>query len=255
MEETPLTGGWVTKVVRIGGTVRRDTGPWTPAVHALLRHLEAAGFDAAPRVLGIDEHGREVLTYIEGEAAHAPWPARLRTDGSLADVALLLRRFHDAVASFHPSSDALWRAGPKPLLTGEIVRHGDFAPWNIIWREDEPVGIIDWDFAVPGPPILDVAQLALAAIPLSTDNIVRDAGFSSPPDFSRRLSVICDAYGRVESAEVLAAIDDMQHAELARLLEYGTAGREPWATFLRRGERERIEADMAWLRGNRWRLG
>jgi hypothetical protein len=43
-EEEPLTGGFVNKVVRVGSTVRRTTGPWTPGVHALLRHLEAAGF-------------------------------------------------------------------------------------------------------------------------------------------------------------------------------------------------------------------
>src|SRR5262249_49783642 len=41
-------------------TVRRPAGPWTPAVHALLTHLHAAGFHGAPRPLGIDEHGREI---------------------------------------------------------------------------------------------------------------------------------------------------------------------------------------------------
>jgi hypothetical protein len=51
----------LTEVERVGDTIRRGTGPWTPAVHALLRHLEAVGFDAAPRVLGFDEQGREVL--------------------------------------------------------------------------------------------------------------------------------------------------------------------------------------------------
>lgn len=56
-----LSGGSVTTVRRVGDTVRRETGPWTPAVHALLRHLAARGFDRAPRVLGIDDDGAEVL--------------------------------------------------------------------------------------------------------------------------------------------------------------------------------------------------
>ncbi|HKF74825.1 MAG TPA: hypothetical protein VKF59_01675 [Candidatus Dormibacteraeota bacterium] len=46
-----LPGGFVNAVVRVGSTVRRSTGPWTPAVHALLRHLEAAGFAESPSVL------------------------------------------------------------------------------------------------------------------------------------------------------------------------------------------------------------
>jgi len=32
---------------------------------ARLRHLEAVGFTGAPRFLGIDAAGREVLSYIE----------------------------------------------------------------------------------------------------------------------------------------------------------------------------------------------
>ena len=49
----------------MGDTVRRPAGPWTPAVHALLHHLEAAGFEAAPRALGLDSEGREVVSYAD----------------------------------------------------------------------------------------------------------------------------------------------------------------------------------------------
>jgi len=65
--EERLTGGSISAVAKVGDTVRRNAGPWTPAVHALLRHLEAVGFDGAPRVLGIDGQGREVLSYVPGE--------------------------------------------------------------------------------------------------------------------------------------------------------------------------------------------
>ena len=41
MDELPLSGGNVTAgVVRVGDTVRRPVGAWTPAVHNLLQHLE-----------------------------------------------------------------------------------------------------------------------------------------------------------------------------------------------------------------------
>jgi Tol biopolymer transport system component len=41
-------------------------------VHALLRHLESVGFEGAPRVVGFDDSGREVLTYVDGDAAVQP---------------------------------------------------------------------------------------------------------------------------------------------------------------------------------------
>ena len=46
-QEIPLHGGNTSVVVRSGDTVRRNAGPWTPAVHALLRHLEYVGFTGA----------------------------------------------------------------------------------------------------------------------------------------------------------------------------------------------------------------
>ncbi len=55
-----LAGGWGGTVLRTGGTVRRSTGHWTPAVHELLMHLEAVGFDGAPRVFGVD-HGNDTV--------------------------------------------------------------------------------------------------------------------------------------------------------------------------------------------------
>ena len=71
----------VRRVVRVGDTVRRQTAPWTPAVHTLLCHLKAAGFPYAPRALGLDEQGREVLTYIEGASGADGWKAVERREG------------------------------------------------------------------------------------------------------------------------------------------------------------------------------
>ena len=77
--EIPLLGGDMTRgVVRVGGTVRRPVRPHTPAVHALLRHLEAADFEGAPRVLGVDARNREVLTYLPGVVARRPRGVRHR---------------------------------------------------------------------------------------------------------------------------------------------------------------------------------
>ena len=69
--EEPLAGGVSNYglVVRLGDTVHRPQTARSPAVHALLQHLERVGFDGAPRYLGQDDAGREVLSYVEGEAA------------------------------------------------------------------------------------------------------------------------------------------------------------------------------------------
>ena len=83
-------------ITRIGDTVRRPRHARSDLVHAVLRHLEVAGFDGAPRLLGINEHGREVLTYIDGKTIDSS-PVSL-SDGRLVSAAQLIRRFHDTTA-------------------------------------------------------------------------------------------------------------------------------------------------------------
>ncbi len=135
MDERSL-GGKLNDAVRVGDTVHRRAGPWTPAVHALLRFLEREGFEA-PRVLGMDVQDREILGYIEGEV-HAGFPVRMpdsvfREDHMLG-AARLLRRYHDLVVRFVPPPDATWRlVGPPPH---EIICHNDWSPWNALFRED-----------------------------------------------------------------------------------------------------------------------
>src|SRR5438067_11327286 len=112
-EPIRLPGGNIAPVYRIGDTVRRATGPWTPAVHALLRHLERRGFEAAPRVLGTDDENRESLSYIEGFVPFArDIPAEIWSDEALAVAAALVRAYHDAVRSFEPPPDARRRVCP-----------------------------------------------------------------------------------------------------------------------------------------------
>lgn len=121
-----------TGVVRVGNTVRRPAGPHTPAVHALLAYLHAAGFEGAPRPLGIDDRGREVLSFIPGTV---PWPDRfdlLEPPQRLARAARLIREFHDAVTGFVPPAGARWQVLIPAEGEGEIIAHHDLAPWNLV---------------------------------------------------------------------------------------------------------------------------
>jgi hypothetical protein len=169
-EEHPLAGGRLGGAVRVGETVRKAAGPWTPAVHALLCHLEDVGFEGAPRSLGIDELGRHVLSYLHGETVGdgdvLPWPAWCWTDQTLEQVAAWLRDYHRAVATFEPPSDASWRFVAD--ATERHVNHNDVAPYNLVW-DGRLVGVIDWDIAGPGDPRADLAQVCLDMVPLTAD--------------------------------------------------------------------------------------
>jgi hypothetical protein len=113
MSEETLAGGNTVGALRIGDIVHKQAWAWTPTVHALLRHLEDAGFDGAPRALGFDDQGREMLTYLPGETAGGrfPWPAWAFTDATLTQVGQWLRRVHDVTADFVPPADERWFAG------------------------------------------------------------------------------------------------------------------------------------------------
>jgi aminoglycoside phosphotransferase (APT) family kinase protein len=197
-------------VARVGRTVRRRTGPWTPAVHALLRYLADVGFDAAPRVLGIDAEGREVLTFIEGEDGHHARRAALHDDRALVAVGQLIRRYHDAVAEFVAPPDAQWQFQGDAPRSG-IVCHNDLAPVNTLYVNDRPRAFIDWDFAAPAPPEWDLACAAWSFVPLYDDDFCRRYGYPATPR-GPRLRRLCDAYGLANRA---GFIDLIRARELA----------------------------------------
>ena len=119
-------------IVRLGDRVYRRAESWTPSVQALLRHLESIGFRYSARVVGVDEEGREVLTYIPGQSGAQGW-AEVVDDAGLIAFARLLRAYHDAARTFEPAVDAARALTDDPLCADEIVCHNDFGPWNVVW--------------------------------------------------------------------------------------------------------------------------
>ena len=255
LEDGSSARGSVTTVQRVGDTIRRPTGRSTPVVHALLRHLEAVGFTAAPRVHGVDAQGREILSFLPGTVATRPWPPVLREEHGLVALGRWLRDYHEAVRGFVPPPDATWYVPDLHWRPGQVVRHGDLGPWNTIWDDDRLVGVIDWDFVEPGDLLDDVAQVAWYAVPLRDEAQCRMAGFATVPDLQARLQVLCTVCG-VASAAVLDALTDLQATELRRTADLGKRGIAPWDAFLARGDVHEFTAEMMWLAEHReWLLG
>ena len=247
--EIPLSGGNMSSgVVRVGDTVRRPAGAWTPAVHALLAHLHAVGFDGAPRPLGVDQRGREVLTFVPGTVA---WPGGFRLldgDGPLRRAARLIRDFHDAVAGFTPPTVAQWQV-LLPADGDEIIAHHDLAPWNLVIG-DRQWAFIDWDVAAPGTRLGDLAYAMHGFAPLSADPAVaRD-------DAGRRLRLIADAYGlterqRLDIIPLLGRRAQAMHDFLALQAAHGT---QPWTRLWHEGHGDVWQADAAYItrREHQW---
>jgi len=194
-KDVKLSGGGRTAVHRRGDVVLRDAGPWTPAVHDLLRHLEAVGFEAAPRLVGsgIDATGREMLTFIEGEFVQpGPW-----TISGAAALGRLLRDLHRATSTFRPAPEAVWFPWHSRHLGGpvKVIGHCDVAPWNIVARGGLPVGLIDWEFAGPVDPLVELAQLCWLNAKLHDDIVAEREGLPPLAERARHLAAIADGYG------------------------------------------------------------
>ena len=201
----PMPGGTANRglVVRAGQVVRRPLAPSSAATHALLAHLAAAGFDGAPRVLAADA-ATETLTYMDGWAAVPPLRDDMLGDQALVSIAELLRRYHQAAASFDPVGYRWPRRIPARFTT-RLVSHNDVHPANLIFRAGRAVALIDFDLAGPGSAAWDLASAARHWAPLYDE---RDIADGRQGQALRRFRLLLDAYGlaRAQRREVAEAI-------------------------------------------------
>lgn len=233
--------------VRVGNTVRRPCERWTASVHALLRHLEEGGFDGAPRVLGIDDRGREVLTYLPNEPT---WPY---TEAALVGTARLLRRVHEALEGFSATADAVW-ASPDGSVPGPRFGHNDVGPQNTVYAGGVPYAFIDWELAGPAPSLYDLVGAAINLAPLRPDHFCRAAGFPELPDRGARLRLFCDAYGLTDRSHVVDSVESYMTQGLREIAELGGAGVMPFSRFLARGEDRYVRWDLEWVLAHRREL-
>ncbi|MFC0627253.1 phosphotransferase [Kribbella deserti] len=237
MEEIALPGGNVGGAVRVGDTVRRPTGPWTPAVHGLLQHLADHGLSGVPRVHGFDAQGREILDYLPGDAYTEP-PA----DDVLATALSWLRQYHRVVASYRPAGVVQWRTSLAELKPDEIVCMHDFGYYNWIGDKAGFVGVIDWDMAGPGKPLDDIAFAAWNSVPLATPASGEPVAASYR---AARLRMMAEAYGDIDPLEILKGAT-ARMARSVRVIRAGQVAGDPGMLNLGKvGEPERTERQLA----------
>lgn len=217
--EEELTGGNMSSVTRIGNIVHRSAGPWAPQVQRYLAHLQANGIHEVPIPLGFDETGREMVSFIPGIVGLDPLPVPLRADSPLVSAACLLRRIHDA--SVPVAQDWLdgWRAAIRYPV--EVICHGDFAPYNCVYDDNSRViGVIDFDYAHPGPRQWDIAYALYRFAPIMAPS--NPDRYGNLAEQCRRARLFLDTYGldhRVNMVQTLIA----RVASMAQFLQEGAA--------------------------------
>lgn len=243
--EEVLEGGGVNVVSRVGPTVRRPWHPWTSSVHTLLHHLREVGFEGAPRALGTDDRGREVLDYVEGEVGGYPLSAQVRSARALTSAGRLLRTYHDATVTFVPHHVDGWQlAALEPV---EVLCHGDFAPYNCVFRDGEAVALIDFDGARPGPRAWDLAYALYRFAPLTGPE--NGDGFGTTAEQARRARSFLDSYGagREQRASAVAALAPRLRSLVDFMQEAADAGDASFARHIAEGHADLYRADIAYI--------
>lgn len=252
--EVPLAGGTTNRglVVRLGATVRRPARPTSSATAALLQHLADVGFTGAPRPLGIDAEGREMLSYIPGIAVTPPYPSWALTDEALTSVARLLHRYHQAAATFDPAPHSWPPSPPAPFGTGPVA-HNDPNLDNVVFRGGQAVALIDFDLASPAAPVWDVAAAARLWVPLRPDNAIGD---SRAGRTLVRLRRFVDAYGLVGADRdlVVDAVTSNHDWSYDIVGQGAAAGRPGFAEYWTQQTAARAQLTRQWYSQNDQRL-
>lgn len=232
--------------VSIGGeVVTRPASAATPTVQAFLRFLRRNDVASVPEPLTLDANN-ETLRYIPGESGGQSWYHQ-HTDQGLASAARVLRRIHDASRDWIPPADAIWGAPAVPV-EDIVYCHGDPGPWNFVWHDSEAVGLIDWDYLHPGPPLDDIAYALQWFVPMRSDEYARAwHHFPQVPDRLHRIDVFLDAYGDVPDFDVVDTVAGRMTATRDLVWQLAEAGQEPQLTWVQDGALDRDAEEINWV--------
>lgn len=119
----------------------------------------------------------------------------------MGKVGELLRRLHDATATFSPPGEAHWQQTWLRELPGDewVVGHCDTAPWNIVGRGGAPEAFVDWEFAGPVDRITEVAYTAWLNSQLHDDDVAELQGLPEARTRASHFRSILEGYGLAAS--------------------------------------------------------
>lgn len=254
-----MSGGNVSTVYKKGKHVYRTQKDGSAHVHWLLAHLEANGVSGAPRFIGIDEQGREILTYLEGETADYPLKAYMWSDEAIQAAARLMRRLHDATADVEWPSD--WHSLDNTPEPCEVICHNDFAVYNTIFDDGKVAGVIDFDLAAPGPRAWDIVYALYTFVPLSrrhqaeSGEVVHYEADRDDVTYRRRVSLFLEAYGWGKSSAELLDMLLLRIDALCRLMQRKAAeGDAAFQRMIDEGHYDHYQAEYRFIQmnGHKW---
>ena len=179
------------QVYRIGNQVHRPAGPWSMPIWRLLKHFEAQDLPVE-RILSI-ENGEQISEFFEGKQVHP----RKWTDDALFEIGALVAKLHHGVKSFQATENDIWQPWYLREIGGNdrIFCHGDIAPWNMMTENGHPKLLIDWEFAGPLDPLVELARICWLFAQLHDDDLQTLHDLPSAGKRAEQVRIIADGYG------------------------------------------------------------
>ena len=239
------SGAAIHSVVRLEGGQHADTWrveTVSPELTAVVRQFpagDAAGArerrvlqaldgleGLAPVLLGSDLDGRWsecprlLISWLDGQADITPadpetWAAELGQ--ALATVHAMPPDRLAALPSVFDSGGGLqsmlggtlatWVRSrwPEIIALPELLTHGDYWSGNVVWRDEEITGIVDWSGGARGPRGLDVSWCRLDLVLLFEERIA-DVFFAAYEERTGRIAhdtVLWDGWALADSHDVV----------------------------------------------------
>ncbi len=171
--------------------VERPEKPWSKSVRRLLSCFESCNLPVE-HIIDVTDNSVERASKFDGELIHPyKW-----SDEALYEIGRIARSLHDAASKFEVEKNDIWQPwGLREIGKGErICCHGDIAPWNTLAENGMPCRIVDWEFAGPMDPFVELARICWLFPQLHDDDLGRLYELPSPEKRAEQVRLICDGY-------------------------------------------------------------